>query len=46
MVKQLRGHHFTLAEETKDGIKNYFGTVSKSDFNYKGDPSKIKGSIA
>ena len=46
MVKQLRGHHFTLAEANKDGNKNYYDTVNKTDFNYKGDPSKIKGSIA
>jgi hypothetical protein len=30
MVKQLRAHHFTLAETNNDGtIKNYFGTVNK-----------------
>ena len=26
--------------------KNYFGTVHKAEFNYKGDPSKIRGTMA
>jgi len=43
----LKAHHFTLAETNKDGgAKNYFGTVNKDQYNFKGDPSKIRGVMA
>ncbi|CDW73887.1 UNKNOWN [Stylonychia lemnae] len=46
--KNLKGHHFTLAETTKQGeqSKNYFATVHKQEYNYKGDPSQIRGKMA
>jgi hypothetical protein len=48
MAKNLKGHHFTLAETTKQGesAKNYFATVHKEEYNYKGDPTKIRGKMA
>eukprot|EP00347_Sterkiella_histriomuscorum_P013343 403365079 len=48
MSKNLKGHHFTLAEHTKPGEqpKNYFGTVHKQQYNYKGDASLIRGHMA
>ena len=40
-------HHFNIGETNKDGsMKNYYATGNKGDYNYKGDPSKIKGVMA
>ena len=40
-------HHFQLAESNKGGQpKNYFETINKGEYSYKGDPNKIRGTMA
>ena len=45
LSKSLKQNHFTLAEFSGQP-RNYFGTIHKQEYNFKGDPSLIRGTMA
>lgn len=46
LSKQLKAHHFTLSETNAREQPKYYESVNKQEFNYKGDPRLIRGTIA
>jgi hypothetical protein len=46
LSKNLKAHHFSIAEYSKDPPKTDYTSMAKQTFDYKGDPSLIKGSMA
>jgi hypothetical protein len=42
----LKAHHFTLEEINKVRMPNYYESMTKQEFNYKGDARAIRGCIA